>query len=106
MNIINYASTRVQYLQQILCKVGRIVNAWFTLITDWFVKTTELVRNFYFVSTQKVSSYVHFTNQFLIFHSELSAEFWRLYLKSDVLTGELRGIFGAKIGKHCWNESS
>ena len=35
----------------------------------------------------------------MIFHSELSAEFWRLYLKSDVLTGELRGIFSAKIGK-------
>ena len=26
MNIINYASARVQYLQQNLCEVGRIVN--------------------------------------------------------------------------------
>ena len=31
----------------------------------------------------------------------MSAEFWTLYLKSDipVLTGELRDIFGTKIGQ-------
>ena len=99
MNIINYASTPVQYLQQNEGEVRRIVNTWFTLTTDWFIKSMEVVRNFYFVSAGKLGSYIHFTNQFLIFHSELSAEFWRLYLKSNVLTGELRGIFGAKIGK-------
>ena len=99
MNIINYASRQVQYLQQNECEDRCIVNTWFTLITDWFIKTTKVVRNFYFVSAQKVSSYVHFTNKFLIFHSELSAEFWRLYLKSDVLTSELRGIFGVETGK-------
>ena len=63
------------------------------------IKTTGVVRNFYFVSARKVSSYVHFTNQFLIFPSALSTEFWRLYLKSDLLTVELCGIFGTKIGK-------
>ena len=34
-----------------------------------------------------------------MFHPALSIELQRLYQKSDVLTGELRGIFSFKISK-------
>ena len=69
------------------------------LNVDCFINTTGVVWNFYFDSTRKVSSCVHFNSQFFMFHPVLSNEFQRLYRKSDVLTGELRGIFSFKISK-------